>query len=91
MVDEDGPEKGLVAVSGGILERELEVSLKSRKRVRKVSREASGEENWMSEIRGLLEDQYDLNRPVSKVNGIAKLELKEELRGTSESMSTTTS
>lgn len=66
----------MVFVSEGILERELEVSLKSSRRVKKVSCMVSEEENWMSEIQGLLEDQYGLNRPDSKVNGTAKLKLK---------------
>lgn len=78
LADEDAPEKGLVFVSGGIFERGLEVSLKSKARVKNVSRKVTGEENWMSGIQGLLEDQYGLNRPVLNVNGIAKFQLEKK-------------
>jgi hypothetical protein len=43
LLDEEALEKGLAVISGGILERELEVSLKSEARIREAFWDIKGE------------------------------------------------
>ncbi len=62
-------------MSGGIFDRGLEASLKSRARVREAYSEVKEERDLMSGIQALLGDRYDLNRPVSGVSGFRMLGL----------------